>query len=119
MAKASGANRLRPPYLRVVDGGMHAPLERPDVHTEDRHKASSLLRTTRTLLLLSAGVSGVAAAALSLPVDQVESVLLALLAAGAAATVAALVLVGCVLRHLRRFESPRSTDRRNWPPSAA
>lgn len=50
MAKASGANHLGHPHLRVIAGGMHAPAEKIDCRLAG--KRSALLRIRATIAVL-------------------------------------------------------------------
>ena len=100
MAKASGANRLRPSHLRVLQGGMRCPVETIEGRVTDRRKAGALMRAAITVLSLPVVLSGALAVAVYLHVDSILYFTLPLV--GTCAVLAALGtgLVAYALHHL-------------------
>ena len=104
MAKASEIHRLRPPYLRVLAGGAHAPVETVDLRKSTPAKASTLMRAVVCLLALSLILSSALAAVFYLQMDRLLPFVPALVAALGILLALAVVLAGRAVRHVLEIE---------------
>jgi hypothetical protein len=116
MAKASGANRLRPSHLRVLQGGMRCPLEKIEGRVTDRRKVGALMRAAIAVLLLPVALSGALVVSVYL---HIESVLYFTLPLVAACAVLAALGAGLVAYALHLFghgehRPARTAEKSDW-----
>jgi hypothetical protein len=116
MAKASGANRLRPSHLRVLQGGMRCPLEKIEARVTDRRKAGALMRAAIAILLLPVALSGALVASVYLHIESVLDFTLPLVAACAVLAALGAGLVAYALHLLGQGEHRplRSAEKSDW-----
>lgn len=105
MAKPSEINRLRPPYLRVLAGGAHAPVENIDARLTAAAKASTLMRAAICVLLLPLLLSSVLAVSLYLQIDRLLPLTLPFVTASAALVALGTLLAARALKGLLQFEN--------------